>query len=84
MGESGFLHLPKGIKPPAHTMAIRSRGECLSPLAEVILLCLQALKIHHQRKGEKAGCDGFNESVTFRMVSGLCCSLLQEQGKCAQ
>lgn len=52
-------------------MAIRSRGECLSPLAEVILLCLQALKIHHQRKGEKAGSDGFNESVTFRMVGGL-------------
>lgn len=55
-------------------MAIRSRGECLSPLAEVILLCLQALKIHHRRKGEKAGSDGSNESVTFKMVGGLCCS----------
>lgn len=55
-------------------MAIRSRGECLSPLTEVIWLCLQALKIHHKRKGEKAGSDGFNERMTFRMVSGLCCS----------
>lgn len=55
-------------------MAIRSREECLSPLAEVTLLCSQALKIHHKRKREKAGSDGFNESVMFRTVGGLCCS----------
>lgn len=56
-------------------MAVRSRGECFSPLAEVTLLCLQGLKIQRKGKGTKAGSDGFSESALGEMQdSGLCSS----------
>ena len=55
-------------------MAIRSRGDCLSPLAEVTLLCSQGLKIHCKGKGAKAGSDGFSASVLGEMQDGGLCS----------
>lgn len=62
-------------------MAIRSRGECSSPQAEVTLLSIQELKIHWKGKGAEAGSHGVSENVLGEMQDG---GLLQEQGKRAQ